>query len=87
MRPRIRLTEGKVVRRKAGRWCPCGKVAYSSRKLATTTAKRQTRQAGEDVEAYHDFRCHAWHVGHPPEPYDRDVALGLKPPSRQRKAS
>lgn len=44
----------------------CGKVSYSSRKIAISVAKRTSREKGELIEAYKCKRgCHAWHLGHP----------------------
>jgi len=51
----------------------CGKLAYASKKLAKQKAAEQTRFSGEFIEAYHCYRCHAHHIGHPPKPYDYDA--------------
>ena len=45
----------------------CGKLAYSSRKVAKMYARFQSRETGEMIEAYRCVRgCHCWHIGHPP---------------------
>ena len=45
----------------------CGKLAYSSKKVAKMYAAAQTRSSGEHIEAYRCIRgCHCWHIGHPP---------------------
>lgn len=89
MRPitHVHPDTGAVVRRSAGRVCRCGKIAYSNRKIANAEAKRINREMGDDVEVYHDYGCHALHVGHHPEPYDPEIARGLKPSRRQRLVS
>ena len=63
----------------------CGKQAYTSRKRAATAAKASTRISGEFIEPYHCWSpCHAWHIGHPPAPYDPAIA---RAPRRERQAS
>lgn len=59
-------TDGVVRRSRVTYDTPCGKFAYATRKLAKTVAKQQTRESGENLVAYHCYRCHAHHVGHPP---------------------
>lgn len=46
--------------------CGCGKQTYSSKKLAKAVAKAQSRATGEPIEAFHCFRAHGYHLGHPP---------------------
>lgn len=80
MRPRAVINEndGRVRREQVVRWSGCGKVAYSSRKLAKDRAKRSSHVTGELIHAYHCHPCHAWHIGHPigsrsPQRLDYDV--------------
>ena len=70
MKPRRVMSslEGKVVRktRTESAGCPCGKVAYSSRKLAAAAAVAASKDSGEPIEAYHCTRGgHCFHIGHP----------------------
>lgn len=66
MRPRTVTSGDGQVRRVKITPSPCGKLAYSSRKLALSTAAIQARATGEQIEAYKCTRgCHAWHIGHP----------------------
>lgn len=45
----------------------CGKLAYSSKKLALSQAAIARRETGERIEAYKCRNgCHCWHLGHPP---------------------
>lgn len=90
MRPVTRYNPetGEVTRTKVAPHSPCGKRLFSSMKLAKAEAKRQSRLSGEDIEAYHCYPCHGAHLGHRPPPFDRDVALGMKPTPRElRQAS
>lgn len=66
MRPRTIQTDEGVRRSPVRHETRCGKFAYASRKLARTVAAKVRREAGENVEAYHCYPCHAYHVGHPP---------------------
>lgn len=62
------LDGGKVLRTKVVRVgrCGCGKLAYSSRKLAKATAAVEARSTGEPIYAYKCVRGgHCWHLGHP----------------------
>lgn len=69
MRARI-VTDvnGRVHRQHTIAHSPCGKQAYTSRKLAATAAA-QARKAtdGDDIRAYRCIDgCHCWHIGHRP---------------------
>jgi len=69
VRPRAVVLEGGKVRRtkvtRMGR-CRCGKLAYSSRKLAKARAVHESKATGEPIYAYHCVRGgHCWHIGHP----------------------
>lgn len=71
MRPRTKLNgeTGKIERTPATRGhCPCGKIAYSSRKVAAQQAAIARARTGhaEVIRPYHSEVCHAWHIGHPP---------------------
>lgn len=70
MRPKVirRFDEGPIRRTKVlifGADCGCGKVAYTSWKVAAEHAARLRRQTGETIEPYHCKPGHCWHVGHP----------------------
>lgn len=43
----------------------CQKFAYASRKAAYASARTQSRMTGENIQAYHCFACHCYHIGHP----------------------
>lgn len=63
------LRDGKVARVKvtSRTSCPCGKRAYSSRKVAAAKAIEMSKLSGEPIEAYHCVRGgHCFHIGHPP---------------------
>lgn len=72
MRPvtSIRADTGEVTRSKVRREtrCACGQVkqAYSSRKVAKQHARIQSKATGEQIEAYHCFPGHTYHLGHVP---------------------
>lgn len=69
MRPKARPSDitGRVVRTKVVRTSPCGKHAYTSRKIALEVAGAQRRATGENIQAYKCRRgCHCFHIGHPP---------------------
>jgi hypothetical protein len=68
MRPVTSTDElGKVSRSKIAATSPCGKQAYSSKKVAKQRAVFSSKMTGETIEAYKCKRgCHAWHLGHPP---------------------
>lgn len=87
MRPRTNQhpDTGYVTRSKVTRNCRgCGKVAYSSRKLAAAAVARIRRQTGDQaLEVYHDYGCHALHIGHRPV-FDPEKARGT---ARVREAS
>lgn len=78
---------GQVTRSKVRHGSPCGKRVFSSRKVARAEAIAQSKISGEDIEHYHCYPCHGFHLGHHPEPFDRDILLGLKPTARQLRAS
>lgn len=59
-----RVSRSKVNRQ--GSSCSCGKQAYTSKKIAKATAKAQSRATGEDIEAYHCYAGHCFHIGHRP---------------------
>lgn len=68
MRARVVVLEGGKVRRaKVTRCrCTCGKLAYSSRKIAKARAIHEAKASGEPIHAYHCVRGgHCWHLGHP----------------------
>lgn len=44
----------------------CGKSCYSSKKMAKQRASELRKELQEPIEAYKCYRCHAWHLGHPP---------------------
>lgn len=44
----------------------CGKLAYSSKKVALANAAHARRETGENIRAYKCGPCHCWHIGHPP---------------------
>lgn len=44
----------------------CGKSCYSAKKQAKQRAVELSKRLGEPIEAYKCFKCHAFHVGHPP---------------------
>jgi cytochrome c5 len=64
--PAIALAEGLVVRPAWVRAPRCSKLAYPSKKVAKQRAAAESRATGERIEAYHCYRCHAYHIGHPP---------------------
>lgn len=66
---------GRVSRVGTGRG-RCPKTAYSSKKAAKAMAHQQTRNSGELIEAYHCYRCHCYHLGHPPKPFDPEYSAG-----------
>ncbi len=68
MRPRTRTDhEGYVSRSKVDpSGSKCGKFRYSSKKVALATAREQRRLSGENVQSYHCFACHCYHLGHVP---------------------
>lgn len=52
----------------------CGKLAYATMKRAKNAAAIARRDTGETIEAYHCWSpCHAFHIGHPPAPYDPQI--------------
>lgn len=67
MRPQVRVDvqSGVVERTTVLRTSACGKQAYTSKKVAKAHAKAQ-RRTGENVESYHCFACHCYHLGHVP---------------------
>lgn len=71
MRPRTVRDDRAVVHRIHRVASRCGKTAYSSRKRAAAAAKASTKVTGEYIEVYHCWSpCHAFHIGHPPAPFD-----------------
>jgi hypothetical protein len=73
-RTRIDRETGEVTRTKKGP-CPCGKILYTSRKLALEAMHRQRREWGDTtIRPYHSYPCHGYHLGHPTPRQDREVA-------------
>lgn len=73
-RPRTRVDRetGLVTRTKRGS-CECGKVLYTSRKMALEAAAIQRRDYGDpDIRPYHSYPCHGYHLGHPTPRRDRE---------------
>ena len=68
MRPRTHVdNEGQVTRTKVDRrGRGCDKFCYSSKKIALAAARQQRVLSGENIQAYHCFTCHSYHLGHPP---------------------
>lgn len=67
MKPVRRISgRGHVTVVKAARSPVCGKLAYSSKKVALATAAHARRETGENIRAYKCGPCHCWHIGHPP---------------------
>lgn len=68
MRARTVIGEDGVVRRtRINYTSKCGKFAYATKKLARSVAKQQARLSGENLQAYHCYRCHAHHIGNVPD--------------------
>lgn len=61
---KVQLEDGTLVRVHAVRR-GCGKLAYSSKKVAKAKAAEQARETCEVIRAYHCDDCHCWHMGHP----------------------
>lgn len=74
MRATVRYdSDGRAYRDRIGKSAACNKQTYATKKLAKERAGYQSRSSGEHIEAYHCFRCHCFHLGHPPAPYDPQV--------------
>jgi hypothetical protein len=54
------------VSRTGSRSCRCGKQAYTSKKLAKAVAVAQSKASGDQIEAYHCYIGHCFHIGHVP---------------------
>lgn len=67
MRARLRFNpEGGAYRQPWERSERCGKLTYSTKKVAKAKARISARESGEDIEAYHCYPCHGYHIGHAP---------------------
>lgn len=74
MRARVRYDGEGAAYREHAVPSRCGKLAYATMKRAKEAAAIARRDTGDDIRAYHCWsQCHAFHIGHPPAPYDYDA--------------
>ena len=68
MRPQVHYdANGRAHRHKVVAGTGCGKLGYSSRKIAASAAANSRRTTGEDIRPYKcPHGCHCWHIGHHP---------------------
>lgn len=58
--------DGTAYRPKVERSARCGKLTYSTKKIAKNKAREASRISGDRIEAYHCYPCHGYHIGHVP---------------------